>query len=325
MEFNQVDCLVDRANTGFGRCVPKFGKLEYTIAIPKGTKITRTQAQDMQTYLNALFINDDPYARGYRLPKWINVTDSTTDSVTEDLGGGVTTKLYDGAVIWVRRTIAGGLCSHFALRNQNGAQEQYDYLECFRSLDKSAKFFITGRKYYNSTTGENELMGFTYDDIDVPNWKIPSGTTGAMITMKTIMGSTEQWNEDLYFAPVSFEIADLATVQNVDLTAVKQATATFDVLAVYGCGGKNLIEAHPGDLDDPDAWKCINNLGNEVDITGVTEVSGKYRIVIDSTTPDADYTAGTHFRFMLRPISITSAAPFDIDYIESNTTLAVAK
>src|SRR5688500_10045290 len=147
MEFNEVNCLVDRANTGIGRCTPKFGKLKYTIALPKGTKITRTNAQDVQTYLNALFIEDTSADRGYRLPEWVKVEDSTAESVREAFDGGVDTKLYDGAVILTRRTVAGGLCAHFALRNQNGAQEQYDYLEVFQSLDKSAKYYIAGRKY----------------------------------------------------------------------------------------------------------------------------------------------------------------------------------
>lgn len=324
IEFGQIDCFFDRANTGFGPCVPKMGKLEYTIAVPVGTSITRSQAQDLVSYLNTLFIEDVPQERGYLLPKWISVTDNTGDSVTEDLGGGVTQKLYDAAVVWVRRTIVGGLCAHLCLRQHDKSAEKWEYLECFRSLDKSAaRFFITGRKYYNSTSGENELRGFKYADIDVPTRKIASATAGDMITMKTTMEDTDQWNDDILFMPFGYDLRDLNTVKNVDVSMTKASAGNFDVLATYGCGGRNLIEAHPGVFDDSDAWEVINQLDNVVATTGVTEVSGKYRLALD--TADANYTAGTHFRARLQPISVTSAAPFDVDYIESNTTLAVAK
>jgi hypothetical protein len=315
--IGEISCFVDSANTGFGRCVPRPGKLLYEIAIPKGETFTAADVADFETTLNTLLIEDNKTERGYLLGKYVSVEDGSADDVREAFDAGVETTLYDGAYIWTRRAINGGFCIQKAFRKFNGTQDQYDWLLVFQATDKDARYYIAGRKVYNSTTAAYEMGGIRYDDVFAPKWMAATGTTSAMYRLRTVMGDVRQLNEDFIFTPVDFEVGDLNRVQDVTLTATKNTTATYDVTAVLGCNGQNLAELYPALADDA-AWlaKAENSAGAAITVTGVTIVAGKFRVVLDNA--DADFTSATNVYITMQPISVTSASPFNVEFVESN-------
>jgi hypothetical protein len=325
MNLNLVNCLIDSNNTGFGRCVPRPGKLEYEILVPKGYVLTETDADTIQAILEALLIDDSNLDRGYVIGKFVKVDDSSADDVRESFDQGVEQTLYDGAYIWTRRILQGGFCAQKALRNLNGAQDQFDSLLCFRSTDNSAKFYIAGRRQWNSTTNKYDLRAMSYDDMFAPKWTPAQGNTSAQFRFRTVMGDVTQLNEDMVFIPVSFDIADLPRVKDVSLTLTKVSTGVFAIDARESCSGQNLIELYPGIFDAAGAWIITNDLGNVVTVTGVTETNGQYRATLDTGTPDPDYTAGTQFRAHMAAISVTKAAPYSVEYIESGYSNYAAK
>lgn len=318
--INEFNCFLDSANTGYSTCVPRPGKLLYEIAIPKGTTFTATQADAFEATLNTLLVEDSSLARGYLIGKYVSVEDSSADDVRESFDAGVEQTLYDGAYIWTRRATNGGFCMQKAFRKFTGTQDQYDWLLIFQSTDKNARYYIGGRKVVDATTGVWSMGGIRYDDIFAPKWMMPSGTTSAMYRLRTVMGDVRQLNEDFIFKPVDFEVGDLNRVQDVNLVTEKASTGNFDVLATGGCDGQNLTQTSPA-LAASGAWvaKANNVLGNAITITGVTIVNGKFRVALD--TADADYVAATNIYISLAAISVTSGSPYNVEYIESNSTI----
>lgn len=322
MAFDLINCLVDSTNTGFSRCVPRPGKLEYDIAIPKGTRITLADSADPQGFFEALFTENDPVQRGYLLGKWIKVDDNSADDVTESFDAGVETTLYDGAYKWMRRVLEGALCQHKSLRRFNGSQDKFDWLMVFRSTTPDARFYIVGKRVYNSSTQQYELAGVQYDDVFTPKWQAATGNTSALYRFKTVMGDVSQINEDMMFIPVPFDVGELPRIQDVNITASKSSTGVFDVLATMSCGGESVTDAYPV-LADDGAWVVLNNAGSAVAATGVTIVNGKFRIALD--TSDVAYIAGTSFKFKLASISTLAAAPYNVEWVESRYTSLISK
>lgn len=324
MNFSEIPCIFTSVNTGWGSCTASPGRLVYTMAVPKGTRIELTDAQPeaFEEYLIALLTHDDPAQRGYLLGSFITTEDNSSDTVTESFDGGVELSLYDGAYIWRRRMVEGGLCGHAAMQKFNKQQDRFDFFDIFQSTDGTYKYDFFGTEKQNATTLEPEMSGVRYDDIFTPKFGIATGTTGTNHWMRTVMADVDQYNKRRAFIKTNIAIEDLPRIQDIKITAVKQATGVFDVTAIMGCGGLNAADLY-AILADPDAWEAESNLGADVTITGVTIVAKKFRLALD--TADADYTAGTTFIFRLKAISVTSAAPFNVKYVESNTTLPVAK
>lgn len=322
--LNYVSCLVTSNNTGFGRCVPTPGQLVYDIAIPKGKTfaLADLQPETLLATLLALTTEDDPALRGYLLGKWSKVEDSSADAVVESQDGGNETTLFDGAYKWTRHATKGGLCIHDGLRKYNRSQDQFDWLHVFKATDGTAKYYIVGRKKWNATTNENELAGLVFDDVWAPKWGLPTGNKAATFSLKTVMADTEQLNEQRAFVATSIEIDELPRIMDIDVAAKKVSTGVFEVNATMACGGASVATEFPALVDDA-AWVCENELGNVVAVLGVTAVGGKLRFALD--TSDANYVAGTKFRFYTEPISVTSASPFDVEYVESGKTQYVAK
>lgn len=326
MEEVGIDCFIDSYNTGYGRCVPKPSLLCYEIAVPKGTRITLANAQPstIEAHLASLMIADDPMQRAYLLGKYVSVEDSSADPVTEEDDGGAMHTLYDGAYIWDRRFREGGLCSHAAYRRLNGQQDNFEFLLIFKAADGSSQYYIMGSRRKDAA-GLKELAGVRYDDMWTPKWGIASGSQGTSFRMKTSMIDVEQINKDRMFVPVNFPIGDLPRVMSMDISLVeKVSTGVFDLTVQMACNKELVADLYPVLADDA-AIICKNDLGNIVTLTGVTVVNGKFRATMDTGTPDPDYTAGTSFTFQFQPISVTSAAPFEVEYVESNVSEAIAK
>lgn len=319
--FNQVNCIISSKNTGFSRCTPNPGQLKYEIAVPRGTRISAADADDMMTYLETLLTNDKPTERGYLLGSWVTVTDETVDPTREAYDHGVDSTIADGALIWVRRINDGALCSHLNLRKFNKSESQYEFLAVFASSESSAKYYIAGRRVV--VGGIEYMSGYQYDDIWAPTWRLATGTTTSMYTLRTVMGRTDQFNEDFMFVPVDFQVGDLPRVQDIALTATLASAGNVDVNAYSVCGNSSLADLYGSTLNDDAAWVVENEDGDVVAVTGVTIVSGKYRLALDTTDPN--YTSGTKFRVKLAPLSVLSTTPFNIEWIESGLSNYVNK
>lgn len=319
-----IDCFIDSQNTGFGRCVPKPSLLVYELAVPKGTRITLANAQPdtIEAHLKSLALADDPLERLYVLGKYASVTDESADPVTEEDDGGIMNTLYDGAYNWTRRFREGGLCSHTAFRKLNGQQDNFEFLLVFKASDGKSLFYIMGTKKLDEN-GARELAGVRYDDIFTPKWNIASGTTGTSFTFKTSMADVEQINKNRMFTPVNFAVGDLPRIQDINLVSIVEvSTGVYDVTAEMACNEENAAVLYAV-LADPDAWIVKNNLGNIVDTTSVAVVGGKFRLTLDQA--DGDFTAATSFTAQMQPISVTSAAPFSVKYVESNVSPSIDK
>lgn len=319
-EFNGYDCLSDPNNTGAGLCNAEFGKMIGEIAVPRGTTFTRAQIDTLPALLAALMIEDSPVDRGYMLPYWILITENTADPVMEDFDFGVQYVIGNSAESLIRRFKAGGLCAQLNMLSFNGQESRYEWLRVY--MAPSGGYYIAGRRYYNTTTEVYDMRGYTYTQMYTFPLKHATGTTSQMFQTMSNVADVAQFNQNLFFIKTDWNPFDLPQVSNVDITWVKQSTGVFDALAIQKCGGANLTVLYPA-LADSDAFIVLNQLGNVVATTGVTIVAGKFRIALD--TADANYTAGTTFTVQLAPISITAAAPFNVEWIESGVSNAVAK
>lgn len=320
--FNKTDCFIDASNTGIADCVTKPGKYLFDIAIPKGTRFTNTEAEAMQATLTALFLEDIPYQRGSYIGPWVNIDTNGGEPIKEDFDGGAYTTLGDGAETITRRLVEGALCGHNTLRQFNGKQDRYEWLRVFASTDQQYQYHIMGTKKYNVTTGVLEMGGIKYNDLWSPSWKVASGNTTAGFFFTSNMTDVKQINENRIIVSVAWDVSELPRVNDVIVTAAKSSTGVFDVQAINSCSGLSLTDLFPA-LAAAGAWTVLNDLGNAVTASTVTIVNGKFRFALD--TSDADYIAGASFTFALKAISVTSAAPYNVEYIEGNTTAAVAK
>lgn len=323
MDINQISCAGANPSSGFGNCIPALGRLKFDIAVPRGTRITNAQAADIGTYLSSLLTNDNPSQRGYLLGDWVSVEDSSAEATTEDLGDGIAIPIGEGARIWVRRAITGGLCQHKAMRRLNGQESRFDMLAVFASGNSNARYLIGGRSVYNSTTQEYELAGFSYTSIYAAPWGLATNTATAMYNLQTILGDVKQANEEFGYIATDISISDLPRVQMIDLLISSAVSDTVDVKAVFSCGGANLEDVHPETFDDPTAWVVTNQLGAEIPVTGVTMNGSSFRLALDDTDPA--YVAATSVKVRMAPISVTSAAPFNVEWIESNTSNSIPK
>jgi hypothetical protein len=322
--FNLTDCFRDANNTGTSGCVPQPGALRYDIALPRGTRISLADAQPdtFMATLNAITKSDNPATRGYVIGSYVSVADSSTEPITESYDQGAYQTIYDGAYTWMRRAVEGGLCAHSNMRQFNKKQDKFDFLIVFQSTDTQYTYYVMGTKKNNITTGEVELAGVRYTDIYADKWKPAEGTTSAGYYLKTNMVNVRQINEDRLFVPIKWDVADLARINSVTLTVAKVSTGIFDVTAINECSGLSLADLYPA-LAAPGAFTVLNDLGATVTVTGVTIVNDNFRLALDTT--DADYTAGATFTFALKPISVTSATPYNVQYVEGNTTAPIAK
>lgn len=324
MEFNSANCLVTKINPGWGNCVPSIGELLFDVAVPYGTRFTQADIADMLGTLTTLLSNDDPLARGALLGRWQSVEDSSVEEIRESLDRGVDITLYDGAYIWIRRQVKGGLCAHQALRALNGGSEQFQFLSVYRAREKNIKYYVAGVGVPNATTGATEMRGVNYDDIWSPKRGIAAATAGEMYKLRTVCGDVEQFNEDMVFVPVTFEVEDLPRVQDIELRVTKVTDHTYDIEAFTKCGKQNISDLN-GNLAAAGAFKVYAaGTTAEVTINTVTlQPTKAYRIVVDDT--DTDYTGATELDFTMAAVSVLAGSPYNFKYYEANKVEGVTK
>jgi hypothetical protein len=194
----------------------------------------------------------------------------------------------DGLIQWKGRTINGDYCYYKNMRYFHGKQDSYDLIGVFDNG-------LLASYYPNPTTGAIEMGGARPSMINVPIFKLPTGTTAAQYWFDVQIFDSAQFTDNALF--IKTDANALLTVEGVQLVDL-QNTATWnsspagsvDVLPVTSCGGTSLVDIFGATLASASLWKFVKTAdGATVTITGVTIVNGKYRVQLDTT--DTDYPA----------------------------------
>lgn len=295
-----TNCYSVTPNTGIAKCNVDPGLLQGFIMIPKGTRYTAAQLPTLVQILSDAALKNGALTRVYPIGPFVNVTDNSTDTVTESTDYGYAEIVRDGTYSWMGRTAYGGTCLYRALRKFQGKQDMFDFIGVFKN-----QLLLTYAP--NLTTGAPEYKGIAPSLIRVPNFKIAVGNTATQYWFEIQVFDAGQISDNFAFVQTDTSpLSNITGISNVDI----QNSATFnaspagsiDVLPVVECDASSLVTAYGSTWNNALLWTATNDAtGAPITITGVSIVNGKYRIQTDTTDPDYPAVNGK--------IRLTAAGP----------------
>jgi len=279
------NCYSVTPNTGVAKCNIDPGLLQGFIMVPKGTRYTAAQLPNIVALLATAAQTNPPQTRVYPIGPFINVTDNSTDTVTESTDYGYTEIVRDGIYAWMGRTGYGGDCLYRSLRKFQGKQDMFDFIGVFKN-----QLLMTYAP--NLTTGAPEYKGISPSLIRVPNFKIAVGNTATQFWIEIQVFDAGQISDNFAFIQTDVSpLSNISGITNVDI----QNNATFntspagsvDILPVVECDGSSLVTTYGNTWNNALLWTATNDAtGAGITITGVSTVNGKYRLQLDTTDPD---------------------------------------
>lgn len=258
--LNTTICDDAGANTGFGDCAIDPKLPQFIIRVPKSFELTEADMADAATVMAKLIAatKADLFAdRIFPYPQQVLVTDNSTDTTYQTLGGGFSVPVNEGMYDWTLQFMKGGKCLNDKLRafNKNGN----DY---FFVVDADGRLF--GQKVGTS------LKGMPANYIFTDKLKIATDTTITVYAYR-VNFLPRYFNENGGSIPLDLaELGDLTGLQNiVPALVAPRVTTTFKFRPTTGCGGRNLYEQYSAELADPALYKFVRN-GTAIVISSVT-------------------------------------------------------
>lgn len=259
--LNTTICDESGANVGWGDCAIDPKLPQFIIRVPKSFELTEAQMASKETVMAALTAAakaDLFQERIFPYPQQVLVTDNSTDTTYQTLGGGFSVPVNEGMYDWTLQFIKGGKCLNDKLRafNKNGN----DY---FLVVDADGRLF--GRKDGTS------LKGMPANYIFTDKLKIATDTTITVYAYR-VNFMPVYFNEGGASIPLDLsELIELQGLQNIIPSLVApRVTTTFNFRATTGCGGTNLYDQYADELADPDLYSFISTAGSAIVISSVT-------------------------------------------------------
>jgi hypothetical protein len=237
--LNVLNCANVFENTGAGKCsfIPR--EVIGMLFVPSTLVIDKTDAEDLQAFLEAATRNPVKAARVRPLQNIVGVTDNSEEPVRETLGYGSTQTLRDGNYAWTFRFVRGGLCLLKSLQAMNGQPVDVIF------IDGALNLFGT-KKTVGSKTG---LGGVPIEDFWANKWGASDGA-GASVNMSVYLSFKSVYiNENLVFLQTK-------NLENVDLLSL-QGLQDIDL---------DISDASPDGIEYSLVDKCT---GNDTDFSSV--------------------------------------------------------
>jgi hypothetical protein len=219
---NEMFCTTENLNTGVPQCFYEIGLIEGVILVPKGTKITQTQVQTLQTTLQAACQGTGYFfpatsategARCYPIKRFVGIEDKSTDVTLTETPYKTVTKGVPGQFHWVFEYSNGGMYYDAALNTFSDAEGAYDML----ILDKSTRSVIGVRPDYN--TSGYVLQGISLDKIYCPLPKIASGEATKHYIGFVLSDYTELLGRiSVVTLPAGQSISTFSGMRNIEMT-----------------------------------------------------------------------------------------------------------
>jgi hypothetical protein len=285
--MNIYSCAAATSNTGFSSCNYSPGLIEGAILIPRGKEYTPTEVAAMLTTLQADLIDDVKLDRIQVIKTFIGMEDKSSEGVYETTGYGGNRKIRNGKYQWQFEYSKGALCLHKKLSTLDNKQELYDVI----FVDTAENCLLGVKK------GDN-FGGFNIELIDVPNFKINTGTTDSKYYIQFQLQDPRQMN--LYAATVVFDASvnlldELTSLQDTSIEVVTAMSSGGIVIRLKdSCGGANVGEVYADELQFTNLWDLTrDSTGNTITTSSV----GIYNPVantlqLDFNTGDPDFSAG---------------------------------
>lgn len=306
--LNNISCVVGvGGNTNIGNCNQDLKDVIAYILTPKGTKFTGTQMAAFNATIAALMHNDNPVARAQMVTGFMGAEKANIEATTFTWGNGTTTTTGDERI--GRNYQMKGFCLNDVLGNMNGMSDSYEAWPIFRDN------IVVGTKT-TMADGAEGVKGYSLSDLFSTQYDEAMNDTPGQFIFRVIHADGSEWRNRVAFRPEDGDIKALIGMQTVTLTErvrTPHVAGTYEVMARTGCGSINFVDVFGTEMLVPTLWRVTNNLGNVVEIDGITVSGSNFQVSLD--TADANYIAGTDFYIQFALPSVLAAA--DIEWYES--------
>lgn len=126
--LNKLICAAIIANTGNGNCCIDFKKIIRLIKVPKGTEITETDAQNLQTFIQAKIQAATKATRWFPVGEFYGMTPEGGDAKTFAYGYGKSINTGYNDYSYTFETADCGACEAWQNQSHNGNSKHYYYL-----------------------------------------------------------------------------------------------------------------------------------------------------------------------------------------------------
>lgn len=265
-----ITCNTANSNTGVPQCSFDFSLIEKVMLVPKGYKITQTEAQLMKTTLQAKAYNSNETLRGYPIGIFVGMEPKDTETTTNTTQYGGMTFGKKGKFHFVFEYKNGGMNYDQMLNTFEQAQDSYDLL----IFDKVGNAIVGTTPDANSSG--YVLQGFSLELIYCPLPKITPDGTSHYIGF-AFADTSEFLSSMAYYAlPKGDKVNSIVGLRNMELEVHTNFTTTTGKLRVTADGrAVDLGPSFGTQLAALSAnWAVVNNAtGTAVTITSITYVA----------------------------------------------------
>lgn len=274
--LNQLNCIVQGGNTGFGDCTLDIKNIVGLFLVPPGTEIEAADLEDLGAYLATKVSADDKSERFYPVHSFVGITDNSEEANIGSLGYGGKNFIREGDYDWTLRFQKGGMC---LLKS----------LQMFNQSDKDVFFYDVAGVLYG-TESNGKLRSVPLELLHVPKFQINDGSESSIYGIRISFRSNFV-NELLGFVDTAAQNLILSTfkgLKNMPLVAVDPENSPIvNIRAITGCDRKNLYDTFETELAVPGLWKAYTADGTVLSITTVVAnpTLKAFTVTVDGASP----------------------------------------
>lgn len=298
--LNEINCVSGNANTGIGTCSFDPKEVIGALLVPKGTRLSKDDIDDLKGTLIAGANNNDKKARFYPIGRFVAIEDSSDDNTEQTMGYGDTYIIKEGNYKWVFQFVNGAKCYHTKLRTFNDSQDRFDVY----FIDKQNA--LIGTLVTNQSDGQEELKGFALAQIYTPKMKLADGSNMSEYTISFALSDSSEFNDKIGFVIADFnilsEIKGMVDINLSSLSTVALSTGVTTIDLKASCGSTSLSEIFASELADITIYLASNaNTGASIVVSSATVNPNNVVLTLDKN--DINFPSASEF------VNIKLAAP----------------
>lgn len=301
--LNNIDCLTDGANTGYGDCFLSLKNIVGGAIVPKNRVFTAEELESAETLLAAIQadIIADAAERIYPLATFEGLTDNTEAPTKQTLGYG-----------------------RIAITREGNYDLSFQFVDGGQCLSNSLRKFNKGNRSVILWDADGVLVGWKVGatlkgiplELFYQNAQTLSDSSNVTSYVLEIAFKKPYLNELMGF--VQMNVGDLGALRGLQNIVLYETTGSnlpiLKMKAKTGCNGFDLYETYSTELADDELWTAKNDDGETIAITSVVvdATLKAWTVTVDSGDPNYPTSGGV-------TIGLASAADLfaaGIEYFE---------